>query len=98
VAATAYGRRDHLRDWYEKKYSRAILILLIFQFALEFIVCYNKLLPLIPKVMKKAFVFILLLLLGLAIATRPVMAGGDKVRGEKSEGPSYQEGECPFNG
>ena len=32
------------------------------------------------------------------IATQSALAGGDKVRGDESEGPSYQLGECPFIG
>ena len=53
--------------------------------------CYQK------NKMKKIFVVLLLVVMGL-LSTQAVLAGGDKVRGEESEGPSYQEGECPFVG
>lgn len=48
--------------------------------------------------MKKLFFVFLLLSIVLALSSQPVMASGDKVRGDESEGPSYQLGECPFTG
>lgn len=53
--------------------------------------------------MKKIFLTILLSVLVLGVSTAVVLASGGKVRGEKAEGPAYQEcvendGECPFIG
>lgn len=48
--------------------------------------------------MKKLFFVLLLLAVVLAFSSQSVIASGDKVRGDKSEGPSYQLGECPFTG
>ena len=42
------------------------------------------------------FLSILAFIVSFFIATQYVSAGGDKVRGDESEGPSYQLGECPF--
>ena len=47
--------------------------------------------------MKKIFVVLLLVVMGL-LSTQAVLAGGDKVRGDESDGPAYQMGECPFVG
>lgn len=48
--------------------------------------------------MKKAIVMLLVLSMVMVFVASPVVAGGDKVRGEESEGPSNQYGECPFYG
>jgi len=47
--------------------------------------------------MKKIF---LLMVVALFIATNfsPAFAGGDKVRGDKGEGPTEQNGPTPFKG
>jgi hypothetical protein len=48
--------------------------------------------------MKKIFVISITVLVILFSYIKTVSAEGGKVRGEISEGPSFQFGECPFNG
>jgi hypothetical protein len=48
--------------------------------------------------MKKLIALLLMLAVIMVFAAQPTLASGDKVRGEKSEGPAYQNGECPFKG
>jgi len=48
--------------------------------------------------MKKITVLLFVLAVTLAFVAQPIFAGGDKVRGDESEGPSNQYGECPFTG
>jgi hypothetical protein len=47
---------------------------------------------------KLFFVTLGLVALSLLVAPKKLLASGDKVRGDKSEGPSYQLGVCPFYG
>lgn len=48
--------------------------------------------------MKKILFALIVTALSLSLLPQTASAGGDKVRGDESEGPSYQEGECPFKG
>lgn len=52
----------------------------------------------IESMKKLFFSFLFLTVIYGLISSQPVLAGGDKVRGDESVGPSYQEGECPFYG
>jgi len=46
---------------------------------------------------RKVMVILLVMLL-LLVAVAPVSAGGDKVHGDKAQGPSEAHGECPYGG
>ncbi len=48
--------------------------------------------------MKKIFVYLFAAAIALTMVTQSALAGGDKVRGDESVGPSYQLGDCPFTG
>jgi len=46
--------------------------------------------------MIKKLVIVVLVFLILFVAVTPVLAGGDKVHGDKAKGPASQNGDCPF--
>ncbi len=48
--------------------------------------------------MKRIILSTLICLVSLLVLVQPVGANGDKVRGEKADGPANQNGECPFIG
>jgi|GEM_PF-4486702 len=48
--------------------------------------------------MKKIILSIFICLVSLLVLFQPVKASGDKVRGEKADGPANQNGERPFIG
>ena len=48
--------------------------------------------------MKKILVFMVMFALAVIFTSNSVLAGGDQVIGDKSTGPAYQNGDCPFTG
>ena len=48
--------------------------------------------------MKKVLVILLVVLLLLVAVAPSAWAAGDKVHGEKAQGPAEQHGECPYGG
>lgn len=48
--------------------------------------------------MKRFLLITLIILASLLLQLQPIKASGDKVRGEKADGPANQYGECPFIG
>lgn len=50
------------------------------------------------KIILALIIAVTISIIAITTATGLLFAGGDKVRGEKSEGPAFQLGECPFTG